>query len=186
MKATVGLGSNLGDRLANLQFAIDSLNATVGTQVHCISPVYETDPVGGPAQGDYLNAVAVLKTILSPEQLLDATQQIELAAHRERNERWGPRTLDLDLLAMDDLTLNGDVITIHKPFNQMIKLRMIKEATLDTILEGVTDTISMDEMAMSEIFWLTKVLGNYNINKIGENFVFDNNGHAMIMQRVTQ
>ena len=87
---------------------------------------------------------------------------------------------------MDDLTLNGDVITIHKPFNQMIKLRMIKEATLDTILEGVTDTISMDEMAMSEIFWLTKVLGNYNINKIGENFVFDNNGHAMIMQRVTQ
>ena len=50
MKATVGLGSNLGDRLANLQFAIDSLNATVGTQVHSISPVYETDPVGGPAQ----------------------------------------------------------------------------------------------------------------------------------------
>ena len=64
MKATVGLGSNLGDRLANLQFAIDSLNATVGTQVHCISPVYETDPVGGPAQDDYLNAVVVLKTIL--------------------------------------------------------------------------------------------------------------------------
>ena len=52
MKATVGLGSNMGDRLANLQFAIDSLNATVGTQVHSISPVYETDPVGGPAQDD--------------------------------------------------------------------------------------------------------------------------------------
>ena len=106
MKATVGLGSNMGDRLANLQFAIDTLNATVGVQVHYISPVYETEPVGGPVQADYLNAVVVLKTILSPEQLLEVTQQIELAAHRERIERWGPRTLDLDLLAMDDLTRN--------------------------------------------------------------------------------
>lgn len=115
MKATVGLGSNLGDRLANLQFAIDSLNATVGTQVHSISPVFETDPVGGPTQDDYLNAVAVVKTILSPEQLLDATQQIELAAHRERSERWGSRTLDLDLLAMDNLTLNSQNLVLPHP-----------------------------------------------------------------------
>jgi 2-amino-4-hydroxy-6-hydroxymethyldihydropteridine diphosphokinase len=115
MKATVGLGSNMGDRLANLQFAIDALNSTVGTQVHSISPVYETDPVGGPAQADYLNAVVVLKTILSPEQLLDATQQIELAAHRERSEHWGPRTLDLDLLAMDDLILDSQNLVLPHP-----------------------------------------------------------------------
>lgn len=115
MRATVGLGSNMGDRLANLQFAIDSLNTTVGTQVHCISPVYETDPVGGPAQDDYLNAVAVLKTILSPEQLLEVTQQIELEAHRERSQHWGPRTLDLDLLAMDNLTLNSQNLILPHP-----------------------------------------------------------------------
>lgn len=131
MKATVGLGSNLGDRLANLQFAIDSLNATVGTQVHSISPVYETDPVGGPAQDDYLNAVAVLKTILSPEQLLDATQQIELAAHRERNEYWGPRTLDLDLLAMDDLTLNSQNLVLPHPRAHERGFVLLPWSTLD-------------------------------------------------------
>lgn len=131
MKATVGLGSNLGDRLANLQFAIDSLNATVGTQVHSISPVYETDPVGGPAQDDYLNAVVVLKTILSPEQLLDATQQIELAAHRERSERWGPRTLDLDLLAMDDLTINSQNLVLPHPRAHERGFVLLPWSTLD-------------------------------------------------------
>ena len=131
MKATVGLGSNLGDRLANLQFAIDSLNGTVGTQVHSISPVYETDPVGGPAQDDYLNAVAVLKTILSPEQLLDATQQIELSAHRERNEHWGPRTLDLDLLAIDDLTLNSQNLVLPHPRAHERGFVLLPWSTLD-------------------------------------------------------
>lgn len=85
---------------------------------------------------------------------------------------------------MDDLTLDGDVITIHKPFDKKIQLRMVKEGTADTILEGTTDTITMDEESMSEIFWLTKVLGDYNINKVGENFVFDNHGQAMILQRI--
>jgi len=85
---------------------------------------------------------------------------------------------------MDDLTLAGDVITIHKPFDKKIQLRMVKESDTDSILEGITDTISMDQDAMSEIFWLTKVLGNYNINKVGENFMFDNNGQAMLLQRI--
>ena len=131
MKATVGLGSNMGDRLANLQFAIDSLTATVGTQVHCISPVYETDPVGGPAQDDYLNAVVVLKTILSPEQLLNATQQIELASHRERSQHWGPRTLDLDLLAMDDLTLNSQNLVLPHPRAHERGFVLLPWSTLD-------------------------------------------------------
>jgi hypothetical protein len=85
---------------------------------------------------------------------------------------------------MDDLTLEGDVITIHKPFDKKVQLRMVKEADTDTILEGSTDTISMDEDSMSEIFWLTKVLGDYNINKVGENFMFDNKGQAMLLQRI--
>jgi hypothetical protein len=85
---------------------------------------------------------------------------------------------------MDDLSLEGDVITIHKPWDKTVQLRMIKEADTDTILEGSTDTVTMDEDAMSEIFWLTKVLGDYNINKVGENFMFDNNGQAMLLQRI--
>jgi 2-amino-4-hydroxy-6-hydroxymethyldihydropteridine diphosphokinase len=101
MKATISLGSNLGDRFAYLQNALDAINEMTGTQVHSVSPVFETDPVGGPEQGQYLNAVAVVKTVLSPEQFLAATQEIELSQNRERNEHWGPRTLDIDLLAMD-------------------------------------------------------------------------------------
>jgi hypothetical protein len=85
---------------------------------------------------------------------------------------------------MDDLTLDGDVITIHKPFDKQVKLRMVKEATTDAILEGTTDAITMDESSISEIFWLTKVLGDYNINKVGDKFMFDNNGQAMLLQRI--
>lgn len=85
---------------------------------------------------------------------------------------------------MDDLTLDGDVITIHKPFNKQIKLRMVKEGDAETILEGSTDSLAVDEQTTSEIFWLTKVLGDYGINKIGENFVFNNGNHSMLIQRV--
>jgi hypothetical protein len=85
---------------------------------------------------------------------------------------------------MDDLTLDGDIITIHKPYDSKIQLRMVKEDSTESILENVTDPISMDEEAMSEIFWLTKVLGDYNINKVGDSFMFDNQGQAMILQRV--
>jgi hypothetical protein len=85
---------------------------------------------------------------------------------------------------MDDLTLDGDVITIHKPFDKQVQLRMVKEGEADTILEDNVDTITMDDESMSEIFWLTKVLGDYNINKVGENFVFDNGRQAMILQRI--
>jgi hypothetical protein len=85
---------------------------------------------------------------------------------------------------MDDLTLDGDIITIHKPFNKQVQLRMIKEGEVDTILEGSEDIITMDEESTSEIFWLTKVLGDYHINKVGENFMFDNKGQAMLLQRI--
>jgi hypothetical protein len=86
---------------------------------------------------------------------------------------------------MDDLTLDGDVITIHKPFNKQVKLRMVKEAATDSILEGVEDAIIMDDVSTSEVFWLTKVLGDYNINKVGDKFMFDNNGQAMLLQRMS-
>lgn len=85
---------------------------------------------------------------------------------------------------MDDLTLDGDVITIHKPFNKQVQLRMIKEDDTQSILEGTADTVSMDDAATSEMFWLTKVLGDYNINKFGDKFLFTNGEKAMLLQRI--
>lgn len=84
---------------------------------------------------------------------------------------------------MDDLTLENNIITIHKPFNQTIKLKMIAQGD-QTILENNTDAVRLDPESTSEVFWLTKVLGDYNIAKIGDQLVFDNNGQKMLLQRI--
>lgn len=82
---------------------------------------------------------------------------------------------------MDDLTLENEIITIHKPFGQKISLKIVSED--GAILEDNTP-YSLDDEAMSEVFWYSKVLGNYNINKVGENLIFDNGSKTMILQRV--
>ena len=97
MRAFVALGSNVGDRLANLQEATNRLDGTSGIRVVRTSRVYETDPVGTP-QPEYLNSVIVVETLLSARELLEACLSVELAMGRERGERWGPRTIDLDVL----------------------------------------------------------------------------------------
>lgn len=85
---------------------------------------------------------------------------------------------------MDDLTLDGDIITIHKHFDKKVQLQMIKDGSTDSILEGIEDGYSVDEAASSEMFWLTKVLGDYSINKIGDNFVFNNGSRSMLLKRI--
>lgn len=85
---------------------------------------------------------------------------------------------------MDNLTLDGDIITIHKPFNKTIKLQMVKDSSTESILEGIEDGYAVDEASTSEMFWLTKVLGDYNINKVGENFIFNNSGRSMLLKRI--
>lgn len=85
---------------------------------------------------------------------------------------------------MDDLVLENDVITIFKPYGNQIKLRIVKEDEKDKILENSEDTFSLDNIAMGEIFWLTKVLGDYSINKLGDKFVFENGSKAMLLQRI--
>jgi hypothetical protein len=84
---------------------------------------------------------------------------------------------------MDDLTFDGKLITIHKPFGNKITLEMVKDGDPKAVLEGITDPIAADETATSEIFWLTKVLGDYNINKMGDHFVFENGQRAMLLKR---
>ena len=107
--AYIGLGSNLGDSLALLQDAIDSLQAL--GQVH-VSRLYASTPMGPQDQPDYLNAAVRLDTSLSPIALLDALQHIEQLAGRRRLRHWGERTLDLDLLLFDQISLHTDRLTI--------------------------------------------------------------------------
>ena len=99
-RAVVALGSNLGDRAAHLQAGLDLLVTRPRVTVEVVSPVYETDPVGGPPQPAYLNAVVLLAVDLHPVELLAALHEVEAVRGRVRGERWGPRTLDLDLVAM--------------------------------------------------------------------------------------
>lgn len=108
VRAFLGLGSNLGDRRQYLSEAIRRLPDVVG-----ISQVYETDPVGGPpGQGSYLNCVVELRTPLTARELLAVAQAAESAARRVRSQRWGPRTLDVDVLIVGDEVINEPDLTI--------------------------------------------------------------------------
>jgi 2-amino-4-hydroxy-6-hydroxymethyldihydropteridine diphosphokinase len=114
VRAYLGIGSNLGERVQYLQMAVDGLGATDGVEVIAVSRVYETDPVGGPEQPDYLNAVVAVDTTLAPRQLLEVAQRLEGEAQRVRKERWGPRTLDVDILLFgDDEVEKPDLVIPH-------------------------------------------------------------------------
>ena len=95
----LALGANLGDRAATLALAVTGLAATRGLVVDAVSPTYATAPVGGPPQPDYLNAVVLARTTLPPAELLAACQGVEAAHGRTRSVRWGPRSLDVDVVA---------------------------------------------------------------------------------------
>jgi len=114
-RAYLALGSNLGDRLEYLQHAVAALDRAPGVRVAAVSRVYETAPVGGPEQDAYLNAVVAVDTELEPLDLLALAQQLEHEAARVRTEHWGPRTLDVDVLLYDELTLDSPELTIPHP-----------------------------------------------------------------------
>ena len=109
-RAFLSLGSNLGDRRALLRDAVESLPDVVA-----VSPVYETAPVGGPEQDNFLNLVVQLDTELTPTQLLGVCHLIESSAERVRDVRWGPRTLDIDIIWMDEVTMDDERLTIPHP-----------------------------------------------------------------------
>jgi 2-amino-4-hydroxy-6-hydroxymethyldihydropteridine diphosphokinase len=110
----ISLGSNLGDRLANLQLGVDTL-ARGGLDCMTVSGVYETAPVGGPDQDDYLNAVVVATTELPARAVLRLGAAAEAAAGRERTVRWGPRTLDVDVITCDDEVSADPELTLPHP-----------------------------------------------------------------------
>ncbi|MEE1763474.1 MULTISPECIES: 2-amino-4-hydroxy-6-hydroxymethyldihydropteridine diphosphokinase [unclassified Streptomyces] len=116
-RAVISIGSNLGNRLENLQGAVDALEDTPGVRIKAVSPVYETEPwgVAPGSQPSYFNAVVVLKTTLPPSSLLERAQAVEEAFHRVRDERWGPRTLDVDIVAYADVVSDDPALTLPHP-----------------------------------------------------------------------
>ena len=113
--AFLGLGSNLGDRLANLQAAADAMQTEPGLRVTASSRVWETTPVGGPPQPDYLNAVIRVETDLSARDLLDVARRVEARLGRVRKERWGARTLDLDIVLFARQRVSQAGLTVPHP-----------------------------------------------------------------------
>jgi 2-amino-4-hydroxy-6-hydroxymethyldihydropteridine diphosphokinase len=114
-RAALALGSNLGDRLGSLRAGARDLLATPAVELVALSSVYETDPVGGPGQGPYLNAVVVVRTDLEPAALLARALAIEAAQGRVRAERWGPRTLDIDVLSIGEVVDDDPALTLPHP-----------------------------------------------------------------------
>lgn len=113
--AYVALGSNLGDRSAHLAHARAALAALPESRLLAVSGIEETAPLGGPVQGPYLNQMVALETTLEPRALMAALQRIELDAGRSRNERWGPRTLDLDIVRFAEQEVHDPDLTVPHP-----------------------------------------------------------------------
>ncbi len=140
MRAILGLGSNLGDRMEYLSTAVASLEGVVA-----VSPIYETDPVGGPGgQGPYLNLVVELDTMLAPHDLLGVCHRLESAAGRVRAERWGPRALDVDILFMEGVDLDEPDLQIPHP--RMRERRFV----LAPLRDIAPDLVDPDELARAE------------------------------------
>lgn len=114
-RAVLSVGSNLGDRLGTLQACVKAIGGLPDTDVLAISPVYETAPVGGPVQPDYLNAVLIVATALPPGDLLAAAHGIEAEAGRVRAERFGPRTLDIDIVSYAEEVSDDPALTLPHP-----------------------------------------------------------------------
>ena len=113
MKAVIALGSNLGNRELNIDSAIAELAKII--EITHLSTNYETDPVGGPEQPKYLNAIAIAETELEPEELLTAMLDIENKLGRKREVHWGPRTLDLDLITFGDEVIDSEFLVLPHP-----------------------------------------------------------------------
>ena len=138
MRAFLGLGANLGDRWATLRAAVAGVPDVVA-----VSPVYETEPVGGPpGQPPYLNLVVELDTDRSPRELLEEARRLEAAAGRVREERFGPRTLDVDVLLVGDLVVDEpDLVVPHPRLAQRrFVLAPLADLAPDLVPEGWEET----------------------------------------------
>lgn len=138
-RAFLGMGSNLGDRARYLRDAVAALDGVVA-----VSPVYETEPVGGPEQGAFLNIVVELDTDLDARSLLAECQRLEAAAERVREERWGPRTLDVDVLWVDGETVDAPDLVVPHP-----RMRL-RRFVLAPLADLAPDLVSDEDLEAAE------------------------------------
>ncbi|NOU51630.1 2-amino-4-hydroxy-6-hydroxymethyldihydropteridine diphosphokinase [Pseudoalteromonas sp. JBTF-M23] len=145
-KVYIGLGANLNAPVTQLKCALDSLSRLPHTQVHACSQLYGSKPMGPQDQPDYVNAVACLETALEAEALLDSLQTIELEQGRERkDERWGPRTLDLDILLFGNQVIDTKRLTVpHYGLRQ-------REFVVYPLLEIAPDLVLPNGEALADI-----------------------------------
>lgn len=145
-KAYLGLGTNLGQKQENLEKAVDILKGHSDIQVLKVSSFYETDPVGYENQDRFLNAALVCETSLGPYELLDFIQLIERELKRVREIRWGPRTIDVDILLYDSLELLDDpqlIIPHPRMTEREFVLEPLAEITPETVHPGTGKTIAL-------------------------------------------
>ncbi len=133
MRVVLGLGSNLGDRLGYLKQAVSRIRDAAC--FHAVSPIYETDPVGGPPQGAYLNAAVLVEWSDALDGLLAMTRGIENDLGRARNVHWGPRTLDIDLLWAEGVWADDDQLTVPHPrlYERSFALQPLLDVAPDAI-----------------------------------------------------
>lgn len=137
-RAVIALGANLGDPRAAVIGAIDALAAAEGVSLVSASRLYETDPVGGPQQPVFVNAVVLVETTRTPMQLLELAHAIEEQWARVRDVRWGPRTLDVDIVDVDGLVSDDPVLTLPHPraFERAFVLVPWSDVQPDAVLAG--------------------------------------------------
>lgn len=150
-RAFLGLGSNLGDRAGHLRRAVAALDDVVA-----VSPVYETAPVGGPEQGPYLNLVVELDTDRRARDLLELAAELEAAAGRVRTERWGPRTLDVDVLWVEGEQVDEPDLQVPHPRMWARRFVLAPLATLAPDLVG-PDALAAAEGEVREVGPLEEV-----------------------------
>lgn len=144
--AYLSIGSNIGDRLGSLRKAIQLLDKSDQIKVELVSSIYETDPIGYVDQACFLNAVIKISTSLQPEELLQACLQIELDLGRKRGIRWGPRTLDLDILLYNQENIETESLLVPHPRMQERAFVMIPLMELDPDIKLPNVNTSLDDI----------------------------------------
>ncbi len=144
VKAFLSLGSNMGDRLGYLDKAVDKIAEIKECSVLKKSRVYETEPWGYEAQDAFLNLCLIIETSLSPHKLLEELQRIELDLDRVRKIRWGPRTVDIDILLFDDVICEDDNLTIPHP-------RMKDRAFVLVPLYEIEKNLIIDDIRLKDL-----------------------------------
>lgn len=146
----ISFGSNMGDREQQISDALNLLDNVRDTSVKCVSSLYETAPVGGVEQDDFLNGIAEITTQLSPLELLDEIQAIELKLNRVRKIHWGPRTIDLDIVLFGAEVIDRERLKIPHPFMHersfvLIPLNEVApDAVHPTMNKKISELVTMD------------------------------------------